>query len=384
MSLCSHKLNYHADVGVVAPDNGDVLTWDTDSGMWIPSPGGGSLTPHALSYHSDVTSTVPTTNQVLGYNGSQWTPMSIGAAGPLDLNDLADVVITTVADGDNLTYDSGTGNWVNTALGALPAHDLEDHADVIITAPVNGQSLTYSAGTWINSTASDKALNDLTDVSAGSPSVGQTIVWNGTAWINTTLGATGAHNLNFHTDVSVPSPTNGQVLTWNGSNWVAATPLGYPALNNVTDVTITTPATGQALIYNGSQWVNSSNTVTSSVEASLGFLRGTLTKAASGSTWAITEGSGFTIAQDGTGRIVTVTFSTAFADVPTPTTSANAVRVANGGDTFDFLNPAATAISTTALELTEQWHSANNNIETGPGTTAADDLVIHFIVLGPR
>ena len=36
-----------------------------------------------------------------------------------DLDDLADVVITAVADGQVLTYDSGTSKWVNEAAGGI-------------------------------------------------------------------------------------------------------------------------------------------------------------------------------------------------------------------------------------------------------------------------
>ena len=34
-----------------------------------------------------------------------------------NLDDLADVVITTPADGEVLTYDSATGTWVNETAG---------------------------------------------------------------------------------------------------------------------------------------------------------------------------------------------------------------------------------------------------------------------------
>ena len=43
-----------------------------------------------------------------------------------DLNDLDDVVITTVADEDLIQYDSGTGNWVNVSGSGFGAVTLAD------------------------------------------------------------------------------------------------------------------------------------------------------------------------------------------------------------------------------------------------------------------
>lgn len=383
-SICPHTLNYHSDVGVAAPANGEVLTWDSVSEMWIPAPSGGALTPHTLGYHSDVTIGTPTTNQVLGYNGSAWVPMTIGAAGPIALNDLTDAIITSATNGDVLSF-NGT-NWVNSALGAVPSHDLTDHDDVNITAPTNNQVLTYNsaAGEWQNTTPAFTNLDGLSDVVITSASVGQTLVYNGSNWVNTTATGVTTHVLNFHSDVSVPSPSINQVLTFNGTAWVAQTPAGTPDLADLPDTDISSPSTGEILVYNGSDWANETNTAVATAETGLTLLRGTLTKAASGSTWAITEGTGFTIGTSGTGgTVVTVTFGTAFSDVPSGLTSCNKVRVANGGDTFDLLSPAITSISTSAIELTEQWHSANNNIEQHPGTTAGDDIVVHFTVIGP-
>lgn len=42
-----------------------------------------------------------------------------------NLDDLADVVITSPADDQVLTYDSGTGNWVNQDAGTNQAQVLK-------------------------------------------------------------------------------------------------------------------------------------------------------------------------------------------------------------------------------------------------------------------
>jgi len=52
----------------------------------------------------------------LGDGSTAWTGLAYQGAtsGPSALEDLSDVVITSVSNGDILTYDSATGKWVNT------------------------------------------------------------------------------------------------------------------------------------------------------------------------------------------------------------------------------------------------------------------------------
>jgi hypothetical protein len=73
-------------------------------------------------------STPPSDNQILRFDdgSSTWLPEDLPAAGAFDLDDADDVVITSVQDGDVVTWDSGTSKWVNEAPsggggGAVPA-----------------------------------------------------------------------------------------------------------------------------------------------------------------------------------------------------------------------------------------------------------------------
>jgi hypothetical protein len=61
----------------------------------------------------------------------------------------SDVSFTSVANGDVVTYNSGSGKWVNSpSTSATLAGD----TDVDITSPANGDVLTYqsSGGKWVN------------------------------------------------------------------------------------------------------------------------------------------------------------------------------------------------------------------------------------------
>lgn len=71
---------------------------------------------------------------------------------PENLEDLLDVNITGLTNGQILRYDSVTGKWENTDQGNL---DLDDLNDVTIVSPTNGQVLVYNSSTskWENSSA---------------------------------------------------------------------------------------------------------------------------------------------------------------------------------------------------------------------------------------
>lgn len=69
---------------------------------------------------------------------------------PENLDELNDVTISGLTNGQILRYDSVTGKWENTDQGNL---DLNDLNDVSIVSPSNGQVLVYNSSTskWENS-----------------------------------------------------------------------------------------------------------------------------------------------------------------------------------------------------------------------------------------
>lgn len=383
MTICPHTLNYHSDVGIAPPNNGDVLTWDGVAEAWIPAPSGGGLSPHALSFHSDCDTTGAVTNQVLTYNGSIWVPQSIPGAGPLALNDLTDVTAPSPAINDILQYNGA--NWVSVAVPPVASHTLNFHSDVNAPSPSNGQVLTYNsgAGNWQAQTPTPINLNDIANVNAPSPSSGQFLTWNGAAWVPGTPSGLSPHTLNFHSDVSVPSPGVGHVLTWNGIAWGSAPVSTVDELDDLSDVSITSPSTGELLEYDGVSWINSTGAVKGNTENGLGILRGSIIRAAGASSWAVDSGSGFTVGSSGGGANITISFNTPFSAPPTVTLAASAAQVTNGPTTFSFLQPAVASTAVGSVGLTEQWHSNPGNIATSPGTTSGTPLRIYFTAVGP-
>jgi len=64
----------------------------------------------------------------------------------LGINGLADVTITTPADGQALVYDSGTSEWVNET----PASTVTSLTDTTISSPADGDVLKYNGSAWVN------------------------------------------------------------------------------------------------------------------------------------------------------------------------------------------------------------------------------------------
>lgn len=107
------------------------------------------------------------------------------------LNDLHDVTITSLDDGQYIRYDQATGQWVNVTVapGAGGATSLLELTDVAGDGS-NGQVLTTDgAGNFSFQSVSGSgvsALNDLSDVVISSPSPGQVLKYNGSTWVNDT------------------------------------------------------------------------------------------------------------------------------------------------------------------------------------------------------
>jgi hypothetical protein len=204
----------------------------------------------------DVTITAAATGEVLKYNGTAWVDANVdyseltgtptlfdGAYSsltgaptiPSNVEDLANVTVTTAATGEVLKY-NGTA-WVDanvdyseltgtptlfdgaysslTGAPTIPSN-VEDLANVTVTAAATGEVLRFDGANWV-----DAVLNysDLTGVpSTFAPS---------------------AHTLSSHSDVAATAPTDGQVLAWNntGSTWEPQTVSGGGGVSENTDVT---------------------------------------------------------------------------------------------------------------------------------------------------
>lgn len=117
----------------------------------------------------------------------------IDADHPSFIEDLSNVTVSNVSDGDVLIFSSGYG-WINGAAASVPT-TLDDLSDIVFyEGPYgpeiyNNQVLLYDAGSMVwrngNVPAPSMSINDLTDVTVPAPESGpqndgDVLTWNST------------------------------------------------------------------------------------------------------------------------------------------------------------------------------------------------------------
>lgn len=258
--------------------NGQVLTYDSNSDTWVNASGGGGGAS-SLDDLSDVsidTSTL-TPGQFLYYDGDYWVNYAgfaieideyvddgnilvydygvwknVSVSDAINLVDLADVNVDNLQDGEVLVYDSDSEKWVNASGGS--ATSLDNLSDVSITGPATGEILTYNGSEWFNSPL---AVYVTQIQSTGTKIATITVDDVDTDLYAPTSG--GSSSLTGLSDVNITSVSDGQVLKYDSSTskWVNGTGGGgATTLSGLSDVTISSASSGQILKYDGTKWVN--------------------------------------------------------------------------------------------------------------------------------
>ena len=122
----------------------------TDIDNWNNPPAG--YTDADVDAHLN-TSTA-TSDQVLSWNGADyaWVDQSGGGGGASSLDDLTDVSIVSVSDGDMLIYNGTAGEWQNTNLGIsvtpIVTMDSEFYAGLTATATITNYNTYDDPNFW--------------------------------------------------------------------------------------------------------------------------------------------------------------------------------------------------------------------------------------------
>jgi hypothetical protein len=207
-------------------------------------------------------------------------------AGSSTLDGLSDVVITSVANGQVLVYDSATSQWINQTAG--PATTLDGLSDVVISSLGGGQFLVYNSTTsqWENTSVTiPTTLNSLSDVTTPSPSDGDVLTWDSATseWVS--LAPVYSSTFAGLSDVNVAGVAADDTIRYDfpSGKWVPTNITPATSLNGLTDVTLGTLSNGQFLVYNStsSQWENQSISPSgvTSVGTGTGLTGGTITGA---------------------------------------------------------------------------------------------------------
>jgi hypothetical protein len=289
---------------------------------------------------SDVTINTSLANSYLKYNGSAWVndqiDLSTDTTGSyvqslvagagitisnnsgenatptitanVTLDNLTDVNVPLVGDGQLLAFDGNSNTWVaksaldlaipsgvqyTTTIGDgsstefLITHGLTTVAPFVVVmkknasnnfevvnalwevfsstqvkvyfeiAPASGEVKVLVFGNVSTASLVISSLDQLPDVITSGASAGDVLFRDGSYWV------AHAMYLNDLADVQgANSATNGQFLKYNGSTWITSNISEVNNLNDVSDVTITSVAIGDLLKWNGTAWINAAGYAT--------------------------------------------------------------------------------------------------------------------------
>lgn len=145
-----------------ATAEGDAV-WLGPSGTLLYGLAAKPVAPAHLVYIGIVTKKNASTGEIL-----------INPQNGFELDELHNVLITSPANGQALTYDSSSSLWKN----ATPISALSGLSDVTLTSPVTDQVLKYNGTKWINGSSGGGGVT-ASDTAPTSPSAGA-------AWFDTT------------------------------------------------------------------------------------------------------------------------------------------------------------------------------------------------------
>jgi len=175
-------------------DNGDVLTWDTAEGTWIPKPS----TTGRLSELVDVDLANIEHESVLVYNGVRniWESAPLSSLGVISDGDTAG----SITDAENVG--NGVGTFFARFGGNLQFRSVTGGNNVNVSTNFNGEEIVIDA--------------DVPQDTDGLPE-GTSNLYFTTQRVRDTLGSVSIQDLG---SVNATSPVSGQAPVWNGSEWV--------------------------------------------------------------------------------------------------------------------------------------------------------------------
>lgn len=266
---------YDTDISLPVAD-GDVLQWHATDGAWKNSPAPAfNISGNDLGDIGDVTLEV--TNLIADKEVLAWDTATQGWVNrAYVIDDLADVSLAGAVNNNVLKYDSGTSQWVPGVLSyseitGRPQNildlandlDLDDIRDVFISGIAQGDILAYNAtnGRWENLPAppvnlASNSIHELSDVGGtqNANAGGDVLAWNDVAneWQAKNLQASDIDG----------AATKVSELTRDVSVSYWTNDAGYldditsEHLGDLSDLQITSPVESHVLVYRSGKWRN--------------------------------------------------------------------------------------------------------------------------------
>lgn len=198
----------------------------------------------------------PADGQVLTYDSGtgKWSPADPAGGGGLSDGDYGDVTVsgsgTVITIDADVVSNTKLANMANGTIKGRSTAGTGDPEDLTAAQVKTILSLNNVENTALSTWTGSTSLTTLGTVGTGT--------WNATT-ISIAKGGTGQTTASGAINALLPTQTgnSGKYLTTNGTSasW-ATVATGATSLNGLSDVTITAAATGEVLRYNGSQWVD--------------------------------------------------------------------------------------------------------------------------------
>lgn len=214
-----HDLDSHTDVDVIGAGVGDTIRFDGSN--WVDS---NSMTPEShLHTHASTTGQTPDDHHLQAHN----------------LDSHSDVNAPAPSDGEQLTWDSTSGEWVSIS-DPSSIHTLGSHSDVNVIGAGAGDVLRFDGADWVDTdTASPDVhthdhgvLTGLADDDHGQyllDSEHTKVAHDALGLSHDSLDDVSpddhhleVHDLDSHSDVTAPAPSDNDALVFDATlgQWV--------------------------------------------------------------------------------------------------------------------------------------------------------------------
>lgn len=259
------------------PDPGEVLTWDGENGVWMPS-------SNRIEKMTDVRVDYDSTpvNNIFKYDptddGGRYRLVEIG------INYLKDVDTGSAADGQFLQYDEELSKWkgaamslssltnVNSSMSSpagkylyyngtnqewdVKSITLKDLPD-IIDPNFGPNKVIVSKTIGSNFQYRDFKLDALSDVNASNKDIGQTLVWRGDD-LGWEIADNTISEINDLDGFNIANPSD-KYMYHDGTEWIAKELNILTTMTELTDTTITNVADNHIIYYDveALKWKNS-------------------------------------------------------------------------------------------------------------------------------
>jgi hypothetical protein len=162
------------------------------------------------------------------------------------LNDIGDVTINNVEEGDFLVYKNSASVWINETIHFITVSDTEPTDEVRVGDlwynSLELELYTYYSGAWVQTTDSSSGVQEiyeLVDVLIDNPVSGESLVYNGTEWENGPAGS--ALTLENARVISLSGDVSGSV-SFDGSQNIT-----IPTTVQINSITLGTDTNGNYL-----------------------------------------------------------------------------------------------------------------------------------------